>query len=264
MVEDKGLTLASQDQPPEGADAARQEDARLAGYVDAIVSGRIYGWAWDASHPERSVVVEIRNGDRLIGTAEASRFREDLQKLGVGDGRHAFEFDLPEDCRDPPPAGLSIVFQQSGTELGRNLQLTLVSGEGGAAEGDQGEASGSAAVRMRRMEDHLAKILNMTLSMHGQLVEQRGMIEALNKGVSSGTLERRLEASFLAVNRRLDELAKSMAGAEGFLLRTDERLRELSEKAGPGDSEPALRREIRGMGVILLCAILAVMTMLLA
>lgn len=237
--------------------------SRLAGYVDAIVSGRVYGWAWDANDPARTVTVDIRHADEFVGSAEASLYREDLKNLGVGDGRHAFEFELPDHLRDLSPAGISIAFKE-GSELARNSQLTLVSTATEDASGEP-EAADATSKRMRRLEQNVDKLLNITLSMHGQLVEQRSVIDALRNGSSAtSVMERRLDASFLALNRRIDEISKSVAGAEGFLLRTDQTLRDLSTKSNSDSPEPALRREIRGVGVILLCAILAVMTMLLA
>ena len=248
------MTLAGPNLPG-GQTQDQADDGRLAGYVDAIVSGRVFGWAWDASRPERSVTIEVGEGDRIIGSAEANRFREDLKNLGLGDGRHAFEFELPEGLRDTPARNLRVSFQDSGEELPRNIQLALVSDEGGDAGDDAG--------RMRRIEESLAKMVNVTVSMHGQLVEQRGMIDALRKQAPAGNIERRLDASFSALNRRLDELSKTLAGAETFLLRTDEKLRALSEPPDRRDADAALHREIRGMGLILLCAIIAVMAMLL-
>ena len=260
------MSAANQNQLPRTDGKSEPPDSNLSGYVDAIVSGRIYGWAWDASNPGRAVAVEIRHGEKLIGKVEASRFREDLKNIGVGDGRHAFEFELPDELRDAPSSDINIVFHESGVELARNAPMML------GSDGPEAEPAGASAPeedplagRIRRLEESVSKVAHITLSMHGQLLEQRNMLDGLKTGSSvPPNMERRLDASFAALNRRLDELSKAMSGAETFLLRSDERLREITENLEPREIEPVLKREIRGMGLVLLCAILAVITMLLA
>jgi ubiquinone/menaquinone biosynthesis C-methylase UbiE len=62
------------------------------GFVDAIDGGRVSGWVWDKSQPERRLTISISVAGRVVGQTEASLPRPDLAEAGIGDGRHAFEF----------------------------------------------------------------------------------------------------------------------------------------------------------------------------
>ena len=68
----------------------------LRGYVDAIGPHAIEGWAQNCDVPEAPVCLDIFIGRRCLGQALANRFREDLAAAGLGSGRHAFSFELPE------------------------------------------------------------------------------------------------------------------------------------------------------------------------
>ena len=259
------MTLASGSTQQQAVETTqRAESGSLSGYVDAIVSGRIYGWAWDASQPDRSVTVEVRDGDRVLGTVEADRFREDLRNLGLGNGRHAFEFELPDGMRDAASAKLKIVYQESGAELPRNGQLTFSSAAGAEKDAAAADRDREASPDLRLVEENLTKLANLMVSMHGQLSEQRAMLNALREArPAAPAASAEVEAGFAGINQRLDRLAVAMTTTESFLLRSDERLRQMWESNDASDLEGALRREIRGMALILLCAIAGVAAMLL-
>jgi hypothetical protein len=72
----------------------------LRGYVDMISGACISGWAQNVEHPEAPVCLEIYADGQLIGQTLANRYREDLERAGLGSGRHSFAFT--------PPAGLEI------------------------------------------------------------------------------------------------------------------------------------------------------------
>jgi hypothetical protein len=60
----------------------------------------ISGWAWDRNQPNISVGVDIYDGEVLLGTVKADLLRDDLAKEGIGDGKHAFQFDTPASLND--------------------------------------------------------------------------------------------------------------------------------------------------------------------
>lgn len=64
-------------------------------YVDVVRNNRVLGWAADLRDPDKFVTVDVYSGERLIGSAIADQFREDLLRAGMGHGRHAFACDLP-------------------------------------------------------------------------------------------------------------------------------------------------------------------------
>jgi hypothetical protein len=91
--------------------ADRSSAGELRGYVDRVSAGCIAGWAQNIDHAEAPVCLDILAGGRLIGQVLANRYRGDLQRAGLGSGRHSFEFT--------PPAELA--FTSGAVEVRRSL-----------------------------------------------------------------------------------------------------------------------------------------------
>ena len=88
----------------------------LRGYIDLVSESCIAGWAQSVDHPEAPVCLDIYAGGRLIGQVLANTYREDLQRAGLGSGRHAFTFT--------PPAGLAL--RPDAVEVRRSLDGAAV------------------------------------------------------------------------------------------------------------------------------------------
>ncbi|HEX4505189.1 MAG TPA: glycosyltransferase [Alphaproteobacteria bacterium] len=67
----------------------------LGGSLDICTRGMISGWAWDSTEPDRPVALQILNERSVIARVLANRYRDDLEKAGIGDGRHAFQVQIP-------------------------------------------------------------------------------------------------------------------------------------------------------------------------
>jgi len=67
----------------------------IQGTLERRADGRLEGWAWEPQRPHARLLVEILDGERVVRTVEASRYRSDLARRGIGDGRHGFELDMP-------------------------------------------------------------------------------------------------------------------------------------------------------------------------
>lgn len=65
---------------------------RLRSFVDTVSVNCISGWAQNTEHPETPVCLDILAGDTLIAQVLANRYRDDLERAGLGSGRHAFAF----------------------------------------------------------------------------------------------------------------------------------------------------------------------------
>ncbi|MCU0837103.1 MAG: hypothetical protein MUE49_00085 [Rhodospirillales bacterium] len=78
------------------AEASELPAAACEGYIDFIATRRTFGWAWCRDHPDVAVEVEIRIDDRPVVVTCADKFRPDLARVGVGDGKHGFDVNLPE------------------------------------------------------------------------------------------------------------------------------------------------------------------------
>jgi hypothetical protein len=82
---------------------SRNEASRasnLRGFLDRVTPHIIEGWAQNTDHPETPVCLDIYAGGRLIGQVLANRYRADLERTGLGSGRHSFSFT--------PPRGLAL------------------------------------------------------------------------------------------------------------------------------------------------------------
>jgi GT2 family glycosyltransferase/glycosyltransferase involved in cell wall biosynthesis len=112
------------DKPPSPAPAER------VGAVDLISADEIVGWAWDPSRPDDSLVVEVRDGDRLVASMVADAPRPDLVAVGIGHGRYGFRFMrigrlLPQACHR-----LRVCLAPDGVELiGSPAWITNIGGQ---------------------------------------------------------------------------------------------------------------------------------------
>src|ERR1700730_12750611 len=66
--------------------------ADYGGNVDIANYTEIAGWAWGRDHTEEHLTVDIYDGDTVLGRAVADKFRQDLLKRNMGDGKHGFSF----------------------------------------------------------------------------------------------------------------------------------------------------------------------------
>ena len=83
----------------------------LRGFVDTVSVNGISGWAQNTDHPEAPVCLDVFADGQLIGQVLANRYRDDLQRAGLGSGRHGFEFT--------PPPGLA--FAPGAVDVRRSL-----------------------------------------------------------------------------------------------------------------------------------------------
>jgi O-antigen biosynthesis protein len=63
------------------------------GGINSLTLQGVTGWAWDEERPGAPATLLVSVNGALVGRVLANRLRQDLVKLEVGDGRHAF--DLP-------------------------------------------------------------------------------------------------------------------------------------------------------------------------
>jgi hypothetical protein len=95
----------------------------LRGFIDAITLRAISGWAQNIEHPEAPVCLDILTGSRLIGRVLANRYRADLERAGLGSGRHAFEF-APPGGLNCPAATIEVRRSHDGASLNRSIKPT--------------------------------------------------------------------------------------------------------------------------------------------
>ncbi len=85
------------------------EESLLVGTV-AIAAGEISGVAYDELQPERTVAVEVYDGDTLLFSGRADKFRKKF-------GNHWFSLATPEGIKDGKPHKIRVVFADTGLDL---------------------------------------------------------------------------------------------------------------------------------------------------
>jgi hypothetical protein len=96
---------------------------RYVGAIDGILNGQLYGWCAQEGRVE-PVRLELHAGGHVVGTFSADHYRQDLAKIGVGNGNHGFFVDLktlglaPDTVISVKIAGRVLELQNSGKQLG--------------------------------------------------------------------------------------------------------------------------------------------------
>lgn len=215
------------------------------GVVDAIESGRIYGWAWDRGEPDRRIMIDVYHAGRLLETVCADRFRDDLKRLNLlagfeeeGDGRHAFAWDIPLDLRSSHPAAFHLCFHGTHVPLERSTRVAQAEAVASDANQVLGNVALALAQRLASVEATVAKALHLNMLLQHEL--QQGnkaehLIPHLGKGFRmwagkiAGHFDERLGEKTASLHEGLGETARATATAiaemEGFLVRTDEALK---------------------------------------
>lgn len=68
---------------------------KLLGFFDTFHGMSVHGWAHDPANPDQPVTVEVVAADgRVLGRAEANKFRGDLLDAGIARGLCAFQIDV--------------------------------------------------------------------------------------------------------------------------------------------------------------------------
>jgi hypothetical protein len=98
--------------------AAQASPAKKVGVFDGADCQNIRGWAWNPKRPDEAVKVDLYDGDKLITTVTADDYRKDLEDVGLGNGKHAFEMAPPAALNDGTPHAIHARF--SGTAYGLN------------------------------------------------------------------------------------------------------------------------------------------------
>jgi D-alanine transfer protein len=115
--------------PGPAPDGPREQIPNYEGFHDLNGPSAIAGWAWDTTRPDRSVPVDIYDGEELVATVIADRFSEGLKKAGIGDGRHVFVYAVPERLKDGRPHMIHVRVAGTGLDLKRTPKpLTVASG----------------------------------------------------------------------------------------------------------------------------------------
>jgi glycosyltransferase involved in cell wall biosynthesis len=154
-------------------DAGQPKLRPLRGHVDLVEVGRVKGWAWDPSAPERAVAVELLEGDRVLSRVLASENRPDLLKAGIGTGQYGFTLRL-----DPHllPLGLHTVrvrFGDTGVDLAGSPTIIRKPGEDIALDAARLRATIIARLQAIADADELGGFVHMLAGAIDEALAQR-------------------------------------------------------------------------------------------
>jgi hypothetical protein len=124
----------------------RSRIGELRGSIEEISPARIAGWAQNAEHPQAPVCLDIYADGRLTGQVLANRYREDLERAGLGNACHGFAFT--------PPA---MTIRPNLVEVRRSLDGALLELPG-EARGPQLSPSQRPAYLRRKSDVALVKV----------------------------------------------------------------------------------------------------------
>jgi hypothetical protein len=205
------------DQPsPRQADAPPPRAAlpEVQGLVDKALPDRLYGWAWNASNPGERVAVELRLGDAPVARAIADLARHDLEKAGVGDGRHAFELPLEAEWTRRASELSVVVRTADGVATPIPMRVRRQAPEAAPPPG-----AAAAVAGLQRALDGLA-------AGQERVAAQVADLSARLPGPEERDAVHALVAAQAALSERLDTLAL-------WLTRLDERLADAGQTALP-------------------------------
>jgi hypothetical protein len=121
---------------------AEASPAKMVGSLDPVECQGLHGWAWDPKRPNDPVKVDIYDGDHLVTTLVADKFRKDLAEVGIGDGKHSFEMVLPKELIDGKSHSIRAKFSGKEVDLPLSPQ-TLFCTEDDASRKAQERIDGS-------------------------------------------------------------------------------------------------------------------------
>ncbi len=217
--------LAETLETPQEAEAAKP----IAGRVDAIDGGRLFGWAFDPATPGQRLKVRVLLDGAPVAEAVADRNRPDLKRNGIGDGKHAFEIALPEAVQ----------------KRSRDLVVMAMSGDGVShplrvPQPDEQAAEALIAAPLTRVLDKL----DVLMSAQRQLqVSQRSLQRVPNLGPDAAPVDATedagagIEGLRADMSRRLDELDVHLLRMDGVVAGMEKTLTALQKRTS-GDNKP--------------------------
>ncbi|OJV15890.1 MAG: hypothetical protein BGO21_30415 [Dyadobacter sp. 50-39] len=107
------------------------------GAFESADCNTLRGWAWDKSHPNAAMTVELLADGAVVATTVANTYREDLKTAGTGTGNYGFSIPVPNNLKDAQAHSYSVRIQGTTYVLGgspRTMTCALPSQYGGGFE----------------------------------------------------------------------------------------------------------------------------------
>ncbi len=174
-------------------------EAEIVGFLEMLSNGKAYGWAWDPSQPDEPVEVEIYDGESLLGTVRADLPRHDLAAQGIGDGRHAFQLELPARASGNP-ANLRAIARSGASGQWVSLR--------GAERLTAANANGADLAKLVRQ---LEAVVEKVESSQKRLFRNaQGLLGAIEQRVGPGKGSEAFDPFLAQLHTRLGELTEEV------------------------------------------------------
>jgi hypothetical protein len=219
--------------PAERLDAAPEQDNAkpMSGRVDAIDSGRIFGWAFDPMAPDQRLTIRILLDGKVIAEAVADRNRPDLRRNGIGDGKHAFEIALPDPVRSR--ASDIVVVARNGNGSEQALRVP---------QPDEQAAEALIAAPLTKVLDKLDVLMasQRQLQVSQRSLQRTSEIDA-DKPESTGLTDvnNAVESLRVDIGQRLNDLDVHLMRMDGVVAGMEKNLNMLRKRAN-GELKPLL------------------------
>ncbi|HEX5731888.1 MAG TPA: DUF4082 domain-containing protein [Blastocatellia bacterium] len=87
------------------------------GFLEGSDCSSIWGWAWDQNAPNTSISVDIYADGSLLARISANLFRSDLLSAGIGNGYHAFVYNVPSHLKNGQMRSIRVKFACTNTDI---------------------------------------------------------------------------------------------------------------------------------------------------
>ncbi len=99
------------------------------GNIDALDKRRLSGWIIDSKDTDATIEFEVYCGSDKVGEGTADVYREDLENIGYGDGKHGFSVDLGSKIFSKSVANILLREKNTGVLISTNSFKAKVSSE---------------------------------------------------------------------------------------------------------------------------------------
>lgn len=99
------------------------------GNIDSLDKRRLSGWIIDSNDTDATIEFEVYTGSEKLGEGIANIYREDLEKIGYGDGKHGFAVDLSSNVFSSTVANILLREKKTGVLISTNTFKMEVSSE---------------------------------------------------------------------------------------------------------------------------------------
>ena len=219
--------------PAERPDAAPEQDNAkpMNGRVDAIDSGRIFGWAFDPMAPDQRLTIRVLLDGKVIAEAVADRNRPDLRRNGIGDGKHAFEIALPDPVQSRASDLVVVALNGSGSE--QSLRVP---------KPDEQAAEALIAAPLAKVLDKLDALMaaQRQLQVSQRSLQRAPQIDAdKTETVGLTDVSNAIESLRVDIGQRLNDLDVHLMRLDGVVAGMEKNLTTLRKRAN-GELKPLL------------------------